>query len=126
MKSPVRYSAVTQLSVVLLITSVLLTEDAVTAYSYCLGALVYVLPNLYFVHYAFRFAGTQNVPLIARSFSWGESGKIALASLGFVLVYRLVEPISHPSLFAGFFSMIIFQWFIAYRIVSARDKSNAD
>ncbi len=126
MKSPVWLNALSQLFIMMLVSLVLLAVDAVTAYSYSLGALVYIIPNLYFVHYAFRYSGAQNAPLIAQSFSWGESGKVALASCGFILVFRFVDPLNHASLFVGFFSMIVFQWFVAARIVSARDKSNAD
>ncbi len=126
MKSPVWFNALSQLFILMLASLILLTEDVVTAYSYSLGALVYIIPNLYFVHYAFRYSGAENASLIAQSFSWGESGKVALASCGFILVYRFVDELNHASLFAGFFSMIVFQWFVAARIVKARDKSNAD
>ncbi len=53
---------------------------------------------------------------IAKSFNWGESGKLALTAVGFALVFRLVEPLHVPSLFAGFCSVLVLQWFIAIRI----------
>lgn len=58
-------------------------------------------------------------PWITRSFSWGESGKLALAALGFALAFRLVRPLHVPLLFTGFCSMIILQWFVARRVIDA-------
>lgn len=122
MISPVRYSAISQLTVVILTSATLWLVDAVVAYSYALGSIVYLIPNLYFVHYAFRYSGAENAFLVARSFGWGESGKLALSAVGFVLLYRLVSPLNHVAVFAGFTSMIILQWVIAARIVKARAK----
>ena len=116
MTSPLWYSAKWQLSVIALISTSLLVEDRVKAYSYALGSVVYLIPNLYFVHYAFRYSGAQYAPLIVRAFGWGESGKIALSALGFVLLYHFVSPIDHAAVFAGFASMIIVQWWVASRI----------
>lgn len=124
MKSPVWFNAKAQCLLLLVVSLALLAVDRVMAYSFCLGGLVYVVPNLYFVHYAFRYRGAENAFLIARSFSWGESGKIALAVCGFVLVYRLVHPLHHAAFFGGFISSIIIQWFVAFFIV--KNSSETD
>ncbi len=123
-KSPVLIHAVSQLSTLLLISLVLFAADAVTAKSFFLGGLVYIVPNLYFVYYAFRYSGAPLALYIMQSFSKGESGKIALATMGFALVFRFVEPLSPVALFAGFVLMIVLQWFIAAYILRARDKSH--
>jgi len=115
--SPVWFSAKFELSVLILISAMLILGSGVAAYSFALGGLIYVIPNLYFVHYAFRFQGAVLAPLIVRSFGWGESGKIALVAVGFVLVYRLIDPLHDLSVFAGFGTMIVIQWFVAVRLI---------
>lgn len=125
-KSPVLFSAKCQLSVIVTVAFVLWFGDEAIAKSYALGGIVYAIPNLYFVHYAFRYSGTGNVPLIARSLAWGESGKFALAAFGFVVVYRVVDPLHSGGLFAGFASMILIQWFVAARIVRMQQLAEAN
>ncbi len=122
--SPVWFNAKAQFLLLLVVSLALLAVDDVHAYSFCLGGLVYVVPNLYFVHYAFRYRGAKNALLIARSFSWGESGKIALAVCGFILVYRFVHPLNHAALFSGFLASIIIQWFVAFFIVKSGNDAD--
>lgn len=126
MTSPVWYSAKYQLSLLTLVGTVLAINDIGIAYSFVLGSLIYIIPNLYFVHYAFRYSGAQYASLIAQSFSSGESGKLVLAALGFVLVYRFVKPLHSPALFAGFSFMIILQWFVAAKIVKMRSQPKSN
>ncbi|WP_245929271.1 ATP synthase subunit I [Agarilytica rhodophyticola] len=126
MTSPVWYSAKYQLSLLTLVGSLLAINDVGIAYSFVLGSLIYIIPNLYFVHYAFRYSGAEYAPLIARSFSSGESGKLVLAALGFILVYRFVKPIHSPALFVGFSFMIVLQWFVAAKIVKMRSQPKSN
>lgn len=126
MKSPVWYSLISHLTLLLVLTGLLYAVEQVVAISFLLGGLVYSIPNLYFVHYAFRYSGAVLAPLITQSFSWGESGKMALSAVGFALVFRFVETLNHVALFAGFLTMIIFQWFVASRIVKVSDESSSD
>ncbi|MBU2986537.1 ATP synthase subunit I [Saccharophagus degradans] len=86
------------------------------AKSFLLGAIVYMLPNLYFTYYAFRYRGAQAARWIARSFSWGQSGKLALAAVGFALVFRFVQPLQVEFLFIGFGFMVVLQWFIGLQV----------
>lgn len=90
--------------------------NVIAAYSVMCGAGIYIVPNIYFSLYAFRYRGAQLAPWIARSFSWGESGKFALAAVGFALVFNFVQPLNVAMVFAGFCSMIILQWFVARKI----------
>jgi len=124
-KSPIWFSIKYQLFSLAVVSTVLLISSTPAAYSFAVGGLVYVVPNLYFMHYALRYSGSDHVPLIAQSFSMGESGKLALAAVGFVLVFRFVNPLHVFALFAGFISMIILQWFIAAKIATAMG-SNSD
>ena len=116
MKSPILISLFYQVAVVIPATFSLLWFDQILAYSFVLGALVYCLPNLYFTIYAFRYRGAHMAPWITKSFSWGESGKLALAAVGFALVFRFVENLSVMSLFAGFCSLIVTQWLIGRKV----------
>ena len=116
MKSPIVVSVFYQLLVALPITFILWWYSTVNAYSFALGSLIYIIPNTYFTLYAFRYRGAELARWIARSFSWGESGKLALAAVGFALAFKFANPLNIPILFAGFGSMIVLQWFIARRI----------
>ncbi len=125
-KSPLWFSAKYQFTGLALMLLVLVWVDDSVALSFALGGLLYIVPNLYFVHYAFRYQGAERAPLIARSFNWGESGKFALAATGFVAVYRFVEPLRDLALFAGFTTMIVIQWWVATRLVELRDRPEVD
>ncbi len=126
MKSPVLFSAKCQFSVIITVTLGLWFFDQVVAKSYAVGGIIYAVPNLYFVYYAFRYSGSDNVPHIARSLTWGESGKFVLAACGFALVYRLVDTVHTIGLFAGFISMIIVHWFVAAQIVRLQRLTEAN
>ncbi|TVZ41621.1 ATP synthase protein I [Alteromonadaceae bacterium 2753L.S.0a.02] len=113
MKSPALAGLIAQLGFVLSVGFALLLVSMVVAYSFALGALVFVLPNTYFTLYAFRYRGARNAHWIAKSFKWGESGKFALAAVGFAMVFNFISPLHVPALFAGFCSLIIMQWWLA-------------
>lgn len=123
--SPIKFSAVAH-STAIGIACLLLywwLDDPAVARSFVLGGAIYALPNLYFVYYAFRFRGAVQAPLIARSFSWGESGKFALAAMGFILAFRFVESLHHGALFAGFIGTMVLQWFVSAELVRRRDHT---
>lgn len=105
-----------------LLTGACFFQSKLAAYSFLLGALIYILANAYFALYAFRYRGSSMGPWITRSFSWGESGKLALTAVGFALVFRLVQPLSVAALFAGFCSMILLQCFVGFKVARAIDQ----
>jgi len=113
MKTPALASLAVQLAVVMPVSLVLAIVHPVTAYSYGLGAAIYILPNTYFTYYAFRFYGAHSAAWIAKSFKWGESGKFALVVVGFAVVLRFVSPLHIAPLFAGFCTMIATQFIVA-------------
>lgn len=122
-KSPLWFSMKVQGSA-LCVTSLLLgLWGKNTAYSFFIGGMIYLLPNLYFVYYAFRFRGAEHAVSIARSFVWGEMGKLALSAFGFILAFRMMPTINHKALFAGFVSMIILQWLVAAKLTHRGDQS---
>ncbi len=126
MKSPVWMCAKYQSTVLCVITALIISGigDKRFALSFFLGGIVYILPNLYFVHYAFRYRGAQAASLISSSFVWGEAGKLALCACGFIAVYRLYPNVHHGVLFAGFLSMIVTQWWVASKVVKHLAQSS--
>lgn len=125
MKSPIIYMLKWQAIILVLLTLGSLIFGVIAAYSIALGACIYIAANAYFSFYAFRYQGDHMGPWITRSFSWGESGKLALAAMGFALTFRLVRPLDVTFLFIGFSSMIILQWFVARRIIDAMTRQQA-
>ena len=113
MKMPALIGLAVQLGVSVPICLLLLVWGLESAYSFGLGVLIYIVPNTYFTLYAFRYSGARTASWVARSFSWGESGKFALVALGFALVFRFVTPLNVALLFAGFGSMLVLQWWLA-------------
>ncbi|WP_245792341.1 ATP synthase subunit I [Teredinibacter waterburyi] len=118
MKSPALASIAVQLVVVVPVALVLLVVDMLFAYSFSLGAIVYILPNAYFTLYAFRYTGARSSYWVVKSLKWGESGKFALVCLGFALVFRFVQPLHTPLFFTGFCSMLMLQWWLASFVTS--------
>lgn len=90
----------------LVLTAVAGYWGAQVAESVFWGCLVFALPTLYFTLYAFRYKGSQQVALMARSFYWGQASKLSLMAMGFALVFVFVKPLIVSALFAGFCLMI--------------------
>lgn len=119
MKSPILYMLIWQVGVLLVLSALACWVDITCAYSLAIGASIYIVSNSYFALYAFRYSGSTMGPWVTRSFSLGESGKLALTAMGFALAFRFVQPLNVPALFLGFCSMIILQWFIGRKIAEA-------
>lgn len=117
-KNPLLFTLAVQLLVVSPALLVLIFFNPLWMFSFLLGAIVYSLPNAYFTWYAFRYRGKDYSLQIASSFYTGEFGKHALAAVGFALVYRYVNPLHAPALIAGFSSLIVVQWFIAWQVAT--------
>ena len=73
---------------------------SVAGYSALLGSLVSVVPNAFL---GLRIMAPRRDPGALKRAAWiGETGKIALTVLLFVLVFTQVKPLSAAALFAGF------------------------
>jgi ATP synthase protein I len=73
---------------------------SVAGYSALLGSLTCVIPNAFL---GLRIMAPRRDPGTLRQAAWiGETGKIALTVLLFMLVFTQVEPLSAAALFAGF------------------------
>ena len=83
-----------------------------------IAGLLWLVPNSYFTYYAFRYRGARNAPWIARSFYWGQSGKLILTIVGFALAFRFVKPLVIPVLFGAYGILQISHIWVARKIAS--------
>jgi len=116
--SPFRYSLIVQALVCLLGTLLALLDGKESAQAFIWGALIFVLPNMYFTYYAFRYSGKGQGEWMYRSFMWGQTSKLWLSALGFALLFRFAQPLNVVAVFAGYITMIITQWWLARKIAT--------
>ena len=83
--------------------------NSVIAYSVLIGGLIYIIPNMYFAFYAFRYCGAQAAQYVLMSFYRGEIGKFLLSSVGFAITFTLVQPLNLISVFSAYIALTIFQ-----------------
>ncbi|NVK40824.1 MAG: ATP synthase subunit I [Oceanospirillaceae bacterium] len=91
----------------------LLFAGRVEAWSALLGSLIYLVPNLYFASRTLSRQHGLSGPKVLAAMYIGQIWKMALAILGFSLVFVLVKPLSPFSLFGAFILQQILGW-IAY------------
>ncbi len=84
--------------------------DLTIAYSFMIGGLIYLIPNIYFAIYAFRFRGAQAARLVLLSIYRGEVGKFLLSGVGFAIAFTLVKPLSVLALFSAYIVLTLAQW----------------
>ena len=106
----VRRLVIAQLILVFVLPLLCLTINKVTAYSVFIGALVYFVPNMYFVYRAFKYSGATSAKMILRSFYAGESIKLFMTAILFGLTFALVKPISILAVFGGFIAIQATSW----------------
>ncbi len=123
-KSPLKFTLAVQLLVMAPLLVTLNVFSELWMQSFFWGALIYLLPNAYFTFYAFRVRNTDDTQQIAKSFYKGEFGKLFLAVLGFVLVFKNVTPLQVEALLAGYGSLILLQWLIAIQIAKRYTNIN--
>ena len=119
-KFPFLYFLVGQVGISALIGMLLILVSVLYAYSFILGALAFVIPNMYFVYYAFRFQGAEQAYLVERSLKKGQTGKFSISALIFALIFKMVSPLHAEMVFAGFGSMICLHWFLSYMMLKKR------
>jgi len=97
----------------LICTGYYLVSGRVAAYSSLLGGIIFVIPQLYFGIKAFMYSGARSIQKIVVNFYKGESSKILIIAVGFVLVFKFVDPIDYFALYTTFISLLIFNGFSA-------------
>lgn len=84
----------------------LMSVDAVIAYSVALGGLAFVIPNTFFARYVFRYSAAESLSLAIRWFYIGEAVKIIMTVLIFSACFIWVKPLNVIALFATFMIMM--------------------
>jgi ATP synthase protein I len=79
-------------------------------YSVLVGGTIYLIPNMYFALYAFRFKGAHAAREMLLSFYRGEMGKFLLSGVGFAVAFTLVKPLDVLMLFSAYIAFTILQW----------------
>ncbi len=79
----------------------------VGAYSVALGGLISLLPGIYFMFRYFLISGARAMEQVVRNAYIAEAIKLGLIGLGFIVVFKLVNPVSPASVFGGFLVMHI-------------------
>ncbi|MFT7558416.1 MAG: ATP synthase protein I [Flavobacteriales bacterium] len=113
LKSPILLTLGLQLAVLLPVVGLVYCVYQKATVSLLLGALVFVLPNLLFTRYTFRYRGANNAIEIYRSFQFGETVKLVATVLGFALVFKYVQQLNILVFFAAYVSMVTLQFYIA-------------
>ncbi|SQD79457.1 ATP synthase subunit I [Moritella yayanosii] len=91
----------------------LFIDDGFSARSAVLGGMIYVLPNYIFTRLAFRFMGARQIKDVAASFALGESLKLVLTVVFFIVVLGFVE-VNYLPLYVTFALAISSQLFAPY------------
>ena len=99
-----------ELALLLILISVLWPINQVVAYSVFIGGLIFIIPNIYFALYVFRYRGAQYAQKVLMGFYRGEIGKFLLTSVGFAIAFTLVHPLSVLSVFSAYITVTIIQW----------------
>lgn len=69
------------------------------------GGLIAIIPNMYFAHKAFKYAGARSSKKVLESFYGGEKMKMVLTAVLFALAFKflVIEPVP----FFGIFCLIM-------------------
>ena len=98
-----------EISFLLLAVTITLWFDDVIAYSVFIGGLIFIIPNMYFAFYAFRYRGARIAQLVVMSFYRGQIGKFLLSSVGFAIAFTLVQPLNVLSVFSAYIVLTVIQ-----------------
>ncbi|WP_370980532.1 ATP synthase subunit I [Agaribacterium sp. ZY112] len=124
--SPLLFSLKFQLIAFVIVVPIAALWGKVECYSLGLGMIVFVLPNLYFTYYAFRFRGARHAAWIKQSFMWGQMGKLSLTAVCFALIFRFVQPLNVMALFTGFCLMLILQCWLARKVANTFAETTSE
>jgi ATP synthase protein I len=82
-------------------------HSPMAAYSAFIGGLIFIVPNAWFAHRAYRYQGARHAHLVVGNFFRAESTKIALTAVFFAAVFILMKPVHVPALLFTFAVMVI-------------------
>lgn len=96
-----------EMAVLLILSLLWLLESRLAGYSALIGGLIFVIPNAYFAHRAYRYQGARQMHLAVSNIFRAESIKLALTAVFFAAVFTLMEPVHVPALLFTFAVMVV-------------------
>ncbi len=96
-----------EMAVLLMLSLLWLLESRLAGYSALIGGLIFVIPNAYFAHRAYRYQGARQMHLAVSNIFRAESIKLALTAVFFAAVFTLMEPVHVPALLFTFAVMVV-------------------
>jgi len=96
-----------EMAVLLILSLLWLLESRLAGYSALVGGLIFVIPNAYFAHRAYRYQGARQMHLAVSNIFRAESIKLALTAVFFAAVFPLMEPLHVPALLFTFAVMVV-------------------
>ena len=96
-----------EMAVLLILSLLWLLESRLAGYSALIGGLIFVIPNAYFAHRAYRYQGARQMHLAVSNIFRAESIKLALTAVFFAAVLTLMEPVHVPALLFTFAVMVV-------------------
>lgn len=95
-----------EMGLLVVISLLWLFESRAAGYSAFIGGLIFVIPNIYFAHRAYRFEGARQMQLAVSNMFRAASIKIALTAIFFAAVFTLMESVHGPALLFTFAVMV--------------------
>ncbi len=112
-------------AIVTLVTGLLLGLGfgAKTAVSVLLGGFAYIVPNMYFAKYVFKFSAQESPAMALRGFYIGEVVKIIATVLIFAFGFVLVKEVNVAVLILTYVVLLIFNIWGFSSMMSAPPES---
>lgn len=107
MQVPIGYWLLLELIAVGVLAVCWTIESRLAGYSALVGGLIFVIPNAYFAHRAYRFQGARQMHQAVGNLFRAESIKLALTAVFFAAVFILMEPVHVPALLFTFAVMVV-------------------
>lgn len=105
-----------EVGLLLVTVGIVWSINHVVAYSVLIGGLIFLIPNMYFALYAFRYRGAQAAQMVLMSFYRGEIGKFLLSSVGFAIAFTFVQPLNILFVFIAYIALTVIQWLILAKL----------
>lgn len=106
-RPPIYKIPLAQLSVLLPLGVAMWFYDATTSYSFLLGGLIHLIPNVYFAIQAFRYRGARQMRQTMGALAKGEILKFLMCVIGLVLAVIYLGAEHIVALFIGFIVMTV-------------------
>lgn len=96
-----------QFVVTILFTLVAAMINSTWVVSAICGALISIIPSLYFAYRVFKYQGARYASHITQGFYKAEAGKFLLTMVGFALVFSTYKNVRVDVLFASYLTVLL-------------------